>query len=135
MSVLDQFRLDDRVAVVTGSGRGIGRGIAWALADAGAHVVLNARRIADLEATAAGVRQRGRRTLVVEGDIRDFSETLADRTVQEFGRLDVLGEQRRRQRRKKTFVSWPKPQTRFFDLRLSSISPALSKVAKLQPAA
>ena len=89
MSILERFRLDGRVAVVTGSGQGIGRGIAWALADAGADVVLNARRVTDLEETAEGVRRRGARALVVDGDIRDFSEVLADRTVATFGRIDV----------------------------------------------
>ena len=89
MSLIDQFRLDGRVAVVTGSGQGIGRGIAWGLADAGCDVVLNARRIDDLEATAAGVRGRGRHALVVVGDIRDFSEKLADQTLAEFGLIDV----------------------------------------------
>lgn len=89
MTIIDQFRLTDRVAVVTGSGQGIGRAIAWALADAGCDVVLNARRLGDLEVTAAGVHERGRRSLIVDGDIRDLSETLADRTVAEFGRIDV----------------------------------------------
>jgi len=89
MTIIDQFRLVDRVAVVTGSGQGIGRAIAWALADAGCDVVLNARRLGDLEVTAAGVHERGRRSLIVDGDIRDLSETLADRTIAEFGRIDV----------------------------------------------
>jgi NAD(P)-dependent dehydrogenase (short-subunit alcohol dehydrogenase family) len=89
MSILDRFRLDDHVAVVTGSGQGIGRAIAWALADAGCDVAVNARRTTDLEVTAAGIRDRGRRALVVDGDIRDFSETLADRTLAGLGRLDV----------------------------------------------
>jgi 7-alpha-hydroxysteroid dehydrogenase len=89
MSLLDRFRLDGQVAVVTGSGQGIGRGIAFALADAGADVVVNARRLTDLAVTAAGVRDRGGRALVVDGDIRDFSETLAARTVEDFGHLDI----------------------------------------------
>jgi 7-alpha-hydroxysteroid dehydrogenase len=89
MTLLDQFRLDGRVAVVSGSGQGIGRAIAWGLADAGCDVTVNARRRADLETTAAGVEERGRRALVAEGDIRDFSEELADRTLAAFGRLDV----------------------------------------------
>ena len=55
MSLLERFRLDGRVAVVTGSGQGIGRAIAWGLADAGCDVVVNARRRGDLEETAAGV--------------------------------------------------------------------------------
>ncbi|MEE2768614.1 MAG: SDR family oxidoreductase [Actinomycetota bacterium] len=81
--------MDDRVAVVTGSGQGIGRAIALGLADFGCDLVLNARRIADLEVTAAQVEERGRRSLIVEGDIRDFSETLAERAMEHFDRLDV----------------------------------------------
>jgi NAD(P)-dependent dehydrogenase (short-subunit alcohol dehydrogenase family) len=89
VSLLDGFRMDGQVAVVTGSGQGIGRAIAWGFADAGCDVVVNARRRGDLEVTAAGVEERGRRALIADADIRDFSETLADRTVDEFGRLDV----------------------------------------------
>ena len=89
MSLLDSFRLDGKVAVVTGSGQGIGRGIAWALADAGADVVVNARREGDLQVTASGVVDRGGRALIAQGDIRDFSEDLAERTMAEFGRLDI----------------------------------------------
>jgi len=86
---MDQFRLDDKVAVVTGSGQGIGRAIAWALADAGCDVVINSRRIEDLEVTAEGIRARGRRALIADGDIRGFSETIAHRTIAEFGKLDI----------------------------------------------
>ena len=89
MGLRDSFEMDDRVAVVTGSGQGIGRAIAWGLADFGCDVVLNARRVDDLEVTADGVRERGRRALIVDGDIRDFSETIAERAVAEFGRLDI----------------------------------------------
>lgn len=89
MSLLDQFRLDGRVAVVTGSGQGIGRAIAWGLADAGCDVAINARRLSDLQVTADGVGERGRRALVADGDIRDLSESLAQRTVDTFGRLDI----------------------------------------------
>lgn len=89
MNLLDQFRLDGRVAVVTGSGQGIGRAIAWGLADAGCDVVINARRVDDLEITAAGIVERGREALIVAGDIRDRSEDLAEQTVARFGRVDV----------------------------------------------
>ena len=89
MGLRDSFEMDDRVAVVTGSGQGIGRAIAWGLADFGCDVVLNARRVDDLQVTAEGVRQRGRRALVVDGDIRDYSETIAQRAIAEFGRLDI----------------------------------------------
>jgi NAD(P)-dependent dehydrogenase (short-subunit alcohol dehydrogenase family) len=89
MSVDQFYRMDGYTSVVTGSGQGIGRAIAWALADLGSNVVLNARRLDDLEVTAAGVRERGRRALIVDGDIRDLSETIAETTMGEFGRLDV----------------------------------------------
>lgn len=89
MNLLDSFRLDGRVAVVTGSGQGIGRGIAWGLADAGCDVVINARRAADLEVTAAGIRERGRCAVVDVGDVRDRSELLGQRAIDELGRLDV----------------------------------------------
>jgi NAD(P)-dependent dehydrogenase (short-subunit alcohol dehydrogenase family) len=89
MSLLDRFRMDGKVAVVTGSGQGIGRAIAWGLADAGCDVGLNARRRSDLEVTAAGIVERGQRALIADADIRNFSEELADRTVAELGGLDV----------------------------------------------
>ena len=89
MTISNQFRLDNCVSVVTGGGQGIGRAIAWALADIGSDVVINARRIADLEVTAAGIQERGQRALIVAGDIRDFSEVVADRTMAEFGHIDV----------------------------------------------
>lgn len=88
-SLLDLFDLSGRVAVVTGSGQGIGRAIAWGLADAGCDVVINARRLPDLEETAAGIEARGRHALVVAGDIRDLSEHLADRAMERFGRIDI----------------------------------------------
>ena len=58
-SILDRFRLDDQVAIVTGSGRGIGAATAIAYADAGADVVVSARTLSQLEETAEKVRARG----------------------------------------------------------------------------
>jgi 7-alpha-hydroxysteroid dehydrogenase len=91
-SILDRFRLDDQVAIVTGSGRGIGAGTALAFADAGADVVVSARTIAQLEETAEKVRERGRRALVVPCDVLDPEQrkNLVDRAIDEFGRLDIL---------------------------------------------
>lgn len=91
MSICDLFRLDGQVAVVTGSGRGIGRGIALALAEAGADVVVTARRTADVLETAEQVRLRGRRAVAVPGDLRvaGLPDRLAQAAVDELGRLDV----------------------------------------------
>lgn len=89
MTLFDRLRMDDRVAVVTGGGQGIGRAIAVGLASCGCDVVINARRRGDLDRTATVVAALGRRALIVEGDVRDLSEVIADRAVAEFGRLDV----------------------------------------------
>jgi len=91
-TILDRFLLTDRVAVVTGAGRGIGRGIAVGFADAGADLVLAARTESDLEATARLVRQRGRRALVVPTDVMITAdlEHLVEAAVAAYGRLDVL---------------------------------------------
>ena len=69
MAVLDRFGLQGQVAVVTGAGRGIGEGIALGLAEAGADVVLAARRLNEVEAVADKVRALGRRALAVKTDV------------------------------------------------------------------
>lgn len=68
---MDAFRLDGQVAVVTGAGKGIGRGIALCLAEAGADVVVSARTRADLEEVADAVRAKGRRAEVVPADVTE----------------------------------------------------------------
>ena len=87
-----RFGLDGRVAVITGAGTGIGRGVALVLAEHGADVVLAARRRDPLEQTAEEIEQQGRRTLVVPTDVTDVDqcEQLVSKTVAEFGRLDIL---------------------------------------------
>lgn len=90
--ILDLFKLTDRVAVITGAGKGIGRGIAYAFAEAGADVVCAARTESDIEETASGVRERGRRALPVVTDVLETAqlERLVAATIAEFGRVDVL---------------------------------------------
>jgi len=90
-TVLDRFALAEGRAMVTGAGRGIGEGIAIALAEAGCDVVLTARRGHEIEAVAERVRSLGRRAIAVAGDITDgaFVEELADRAVAELGGLTL----------------------------------------------
>ena len=84
--------LKDKVAVVTGGGTGIGRATAEALAAHGAHVVVAARQLDRLEATAEAVRAKGRRALAVACDISEPKSVadLFDRVDAEFGRVDIL---------------------------------------------
>jgi 7-alpha-hydroxysteroid dehydrogenase len=90
--ILERFALNDKVAIVTGAGKGIGRGIAIGFAEAGADVVCAARTAEDIEAVAADIRALGRRALAVPTDVMrsEDLERLADTTVSELGRLDVL---------------------------------------------
>jgi 7-alpha-hydroxysteroid dehydrogenase len=90
--ILDRFRLTDKVALVSGAGRGIGRGIAEGLAEAGAHVVLAARTPEQIDDVAARVRALGRRALAVPCDVNERAqlENVVARAMQEFGRIDVL---------------------------------------------
>ena len=89
MSVLDDFRLDGQVVVVTGGGRGIGEAIALGMAEAGADIVVAARRTAEIEAVAEKVRALGRKALAVTTDMMDVAQvkTLAKRTFDEMGGL------------------------------------------------
>ncbi len=90
--ILDRFRLTDRVAIVSGAGRGIGRGIAQALAEAGADVVCTARTPDQIEQAARDLRTLGRRALAIPCDVNDRAqlEHVVARTMDELGRIDVL---------------------------------------------
>jgi 7-alpha-hydroxysteroid dehydrogenase len=92
MTVLDKLRLDDRAAIVTGGGRGIGAASALALAEAGADVVLAARTEEQLRSVAAQVEALGRRAVVVPTDANDNDAVaaLVPACVEAFGRVDIV---------------------------------------------
>ncbi|HVA69799.1 MAG TPA: SDR family oxidoreductase [Acidimicrobiales bacterium] len=90
--ILDLFRLDGQVAVITGAGRGIGAASAVALAECGADVVIAARTQKDLEHVSELVAATGRHAFVVVGDLNDLEvvRSLVATAQREFGRLDVV---------------------------------------------
>ena len=84
--------LAGKAALVTGASRGIGRGVALALARAGADVAVAARTVPDLEQVAAKIEALGRRALVIPADVRDDRsvQLMVDAVLDTFGRLDIL---------------------------------------------
>lgn len=92
MAVLETFRLDGKVAVVTGASSGLGVTFALALAEAGADVVLGARREDRLAQTVLGVESLGRRAIAVRTDVTNPEECqrLVDHAMEAFGHVDVL---------------------------------------------
>jgi len=91
-SVFDPHLLDGRVALVTGGGTGICRGIALAFAAHGCDVAITSRKQEHLDPTAEELRARGRRALAKAADVRDPAAVagVVDATVAELGRLDIL---------------------------------------------
>ena len=92
MSVLDLFRLDGKVVIVTGASSGLGVSFAQGFAEAGADLVLGARRVDRMATTAALVEQAGGRVRTCQTDVvdPDQCQQLVDFAMAEFGRVDVL---------------------------------------------
>lgn len=90
--ILDRFRLTNKVAIVTGAGRGIGAATAVALAEAGADVVVSARTEDQLAVVASAIEVAGGKALVVPADLSDLDAVagLVDHARQAFGRLDLV---------------------------------------------
>ncbi len=92
MGVLDRFRLDTRVAIVTGGSSGLGVAFANALAEAGASVVLGARRAEKLRDTQRSIEEAGGTAIVVQCDVSipDDCHRLVSAAMERFGRVDIL---------------------------------------------
>ncbi len=92
MALLDAFKLNGKVAIVTGASRGIGAGIATALAEMGADVVIGARSEAAMADVAAKIRGFGQRAVCVPCDLTDVKpmQDLVDAAISNFGRIDVV---------------------------------------------
>ncbi|MCJ7521928.1 MAG: SDR family NAD(P)-dependent oxidoreductase, partial [Dehalococcoidia bacterium] len=92
MNVTELFKLEGKVAIITGSSRGLGFWMAEGLAEAGANVVLCARKLEPCREAAKAIAEIGVRSLAVECDVTDPEavKALVERAVSEFGRIDIL---------------------------------------------
>jgi 2-deoxy-D-gluconate 3-dehydrogenase len=90
MAILDQFKLDGKVAIVTGAGRGLGQGIAFGLAEAGADIA--GVDVVEQSETKSGVEKRGRRCAVIQADLSKSKcvPQIVDATLAAFGHIDIL---------------------------------------------
>jgi NAD(P)-dependent dehydrogenase (short-subunit alcohol dehydrogenase family) len=90
--ISQHFSLDGKTAIVTGSGRGLGRAIALAMAEAGADIVITARTLGEIESVGKEVEQHGRRALAITCDVTktDDVEFMVARTIATLGKVDIL---------------------------------------------
>ncbi|MGC1676000.1 MAG: SDR family NAD(P)-dependent oxidoreductase [Candidatus Binataceae bacterium] len=90
--ILDALKLDGKVAIITGAGRGLGRAMAVKFAEAGADIVAASRTQAQLDETAELVRKTGRKCLIVPTDVTDSAavNAMAAAALKEMGKIDIL---------------------------------------------
>jgi NAD(P)-dependent dehydrogenase (short-subunit alcohol dehydrogenase family) len=92
MGVLSIFDLTGKVAIITGGSRGIGSAIAKGFAEAGADVLICARKAPDLQVTSSEIKAMGRQCIPIVADVRNEEEVekMVERALQEFGKVDIL---------------------------------------------
>ncbi len=92
MEVMEKFRLQGKVALVTGAGRNLGKSIALSLAEAGADVAVTSRTLSEIQITEQEIRKKGRKALAIPMDVTELNQV--ERTIQkivsDFGRIDIL---------------------------------------------
>lgn len=89
---IERLRIDGKVAIVTGAGRGVGRGIAHALAEGGAQVVCSARTQKEIDNTVLEITNAGGKAVAITADVMKESDlqALVDATLKQFGRIDIV---------------------------------------------
>jgi NAD(P)-dependent dehydrogenase (short-subunit alcohol dehydrogenase family) len=90
--ITDEYRVDGKVAIVTGAGRGIGKAIALVMAEAGANVSVVARTREQVEQTAEDIRKLGRKALAIPADVsrEEQVKKVVEQTISQFGKIDIL---------------------------------------------
>ncbi len=123
MTVLEKMHLDGKVALVTGGSQGLGKGMALALAEAGANVAVAARSEDKLAETAGEIENRGRRALAVPADLSDLDAAfqVVDEVAEELGRLDILVTSAAGQIRKPALEVTPEDWEYLVDVNLRAV--------------